>query len=154
MLTQDELRNLFDYRNNNLYWKERPFRSRVDITKPAGYIDSAGYRIIRTGGINYGAHRFVYQWHYGNLDKSLVIDHIDRNRSNNNIENIRQVTYQQNCFNCSNVKGYCWDKAMGKWKAYIRIDGVKTHLGYFDIEAKAQAAYEKAKAIYHIIPSR
>jgi hypothetical protein len=84
------------------------------------------------------------------LDKS--IDHIDRNRSNNNLSNLRVVTKQQNSFNRSNTKGYSWSKRAGKWIAYIRLDGKLRHLGYHTVEEDARAAYLAAKSILHVMP--
>ena len=60
-----------------------------------------------------------------------VIDHQDRDKSNNNVSNLRIVTQQQNLFN-QNAKGYCWYKPTNKWLAQIFVDGKKIYLGYFE----------------------
>lgn len=79
-----------------------------------------------------------------------VIDHKDRDKSNNDISNLRIVTIQQNAFN-TNAKGYYWHKRANKWRAQIRINGKKKHLGSFDTEEEASKAYQDAKRIHHII---
>tara|TARA_R110000787_G_scaffold88827_1_gene188352 strand:+ start:925 stop:1401 length:477 start_codon:yes stop_codon:yes gene_type:complete len=105
----------------------------------------------------FSLHRLIYWLHnpeWDILDSSIVnnsIDHIDGNRLNNNIENLRVVTNQENQFNRTGAKGYYWNK--GKWKADIRLNGKNKHLGLFDNEDDARNAYLEAKKIYHIIKS-
>ncbi len=77
------------------------------------------------------------------------IDHINRSRSDNSIENLRVVTNQQNQFNRSNVKGYTWNQGRKKWVASIRLNKVLKYLGGFETEEDARAAYLAAKEIYH-----
>jgi hypothetical protein len=76
----------------------------------------------------------------------LKIDHIDQNKSNNNISNFRPATQQQNSFN-TNAKGYI--KRAKKWQAQIMLDGKKIHLGCFNTKEEAHQAYLDAKEIYH-----
>jgi len=98
-------------------------------------------------------HRVVLERKLGRpIAAGMFCDHIDGNRSNNSRSNLREVTHQQNHMNRTRAKGYCWDKAVGKWRAYIHLNGKRIHLGYFDLESDAREAYEKAKAIYHKIP--
>ena len=111
-----------------------------------------GYNII---GVNQGRikrHRIVAFCFLGlNIDDPTeVIDHEDRNKLNNAVNNLRIVTNQQNQFN-RNARGYYWYKPLNKWKVYIGIDGKKIHLGYFDNEADASKAYQDAKLIHHLI---
>ncbi len=80
-----------------------------------------------------------------------VLDHIDGNRSNNNIENLRPVTIQQNSFNRKNTRGYSWSKKEKKWKSKIKVNNISYHLGYFEKEEDAKNAYLKAKEKYHLI---
>lgn len=87
-----------------------------------------------------------------NCPADKFIDHIDCNRKNNNLLNLRVVTVQQNAFNNPKAKGYSWSKRSGKWKAYICLGGKLRHLGYYDIEEDARSAYLTAKAILHVMP--
>jgi hypothetical protein len=77
------------------------------------------------------------------------VDHIDRDKLNNDVSNLRIVTNQQNQFN-KNAKGYCWHKRDKKWLASISIDGKKKHLGCYETEEDASKAYQDAKLIHHI----
>jgi hypothetical protein len=97
-------------------------------------------------------HRII-SYAFGILDNiysDLVIDHRDRNPSNNCIFNLRAVTPQQNSFN-TNAKGYYWNKKDKRWLARIKINGKGIFLGRFDKEEDARKAYLDSKKIYHII---
>ena len=91
-------------------------------------------------------------WDIFDTSPNNCIDHINHTRDDNSIENLRVVTNQQNHFNRSGVKGYSWNKSHNKWKARIVIDGKEEHIGYFDKEEDAAAAYLEAKARLHIMP--
>ena len=80
----------------------------------------------------------------------IQIDHIDRDKLNNCVSNLRLVTNQQNMFN-TNAKGYYWNKQHHKWHSSIRLDGKQINLGYFDLEDDARQAYLIAKEKHHII---
>lgn len=95
-------------------------------------------------------HRIGWYLHYGNLPKNYI-DHIDGDRANNKIDNLRDVTCQQNHFNRNNTNGYCWIKKVQKYEARIVINGKRKHLGRFVNEIDARNAYLTAKAKYHII---
>jgi hypothetical protein len=88
-------------------------------------------------------------WDIFDTSINNCIDHINRSRADNSIENLRVVTQQQNTFNRSNVKGYTWDKNNNKWKAQITINGVNKYLGLFEKEDDARVAYLVGKKIYH-----
>jgi len=84
-------------------------------------------------------------------DSSKCIDHIDRNRGNNHVDNLRLVSHQQNHFN-TNSKGYCYYKRYNNWRTQIKLNGKTIHIGYFDTEQEAKDAYLVAKEKYHIMP--
>jgi len=95
-------------------------------------------------------HRLIAEAFIDNLNNHPYVDHIDGNKLNNNLDNLRWVTHQENLFN-TKAKGYCWDKKAKKWRSYIMISNKIRHLGYFDNEEDARQAYLDAKKIYHII---
>jgi len=103
----------------------------------------------------YVLHRLNYfawnqSWNIHDGSNYNHIDHIDRNRLNNHISNLRVVTNQQNNFNAG-AKGYSWSKIMNSWRARIKINYKEIDLGYFEKEEDARKAYLEAKKIYHII---
>ena len=84
---------------------------------------------------------------------TLVIDHIDGDKSDNRLENLRIVTQRENVSTCfrsnkesftSNYAGVSWDVNTSKWKANIHNEGVNVRLGSFDDEINASSAYEDA----------
>jgi len=114
---------------------------------------SNGYRELRINYKLYKYHRVVYfihnqEWDIHNSSTDNMIDHIDRDRLNNNIENLRVVTHSQNMCN-TDAKGYTFHKATGKYMAEICVDGKKKNLGYFVTENDAHQAYLLAKEKYH-----
>ena len=152
-LSRDLLKELFEYKDGHLFWKSKPNR-RIDISNPAGTINTNGYLETRINGKTYKTHRLVFLMHHGYLSKE--IDHIDGNKSNNAIENLRPATRSQNNHNkgkpknnTSGYKGVYWKKAAGKWIAQIGINGKRKHLGYFDTAEQAHEAYCRAANELH-----
>ena len=146
--SQKKLQELFDYKNGQLYWKER-IHWTIDLSKPAGDIDTNGYRRIQIEGKRYKAHRLIWKYHYGK-DPKEFIDHIDGNKINNNIKNLRESTRQQNGFNRGpqknnklGIKGV--RKYKNKYRAAIRINGKEKHLGMFFTIEEARLAREEAE---------
>jgi hypothetical protein len=94
------------------------------------------------------AHQFIWYW----VNKEIVesIDHIDLNRKNNKINNLRSVTHQQNNFN-NTGKGYYFNNKLNKYQSQISINYETKYLGRFNTEQEARQAYLDAKKIYHII---
>ena len=88
-----------------------------------------------------------------------VVDHINGDPLDNRRENLRKGTAQENAQNATRAKGYCWFPRDRRWAAWIRLDGKNKHLGYFDREEDARAAYVSARlsrnraARYRAIPA-
>jgi hypothetical protein len=143
---------------------ERGFRYNPEtgeITGISGKVITANSRGyihlgIRLDGkqIKLYGHQFAWWMIYREIheDDVLVIDHDDRDPSNNRITNLRITTHQENIINCDwveNCKGYDFYKRSGKWRAYIYVDGKQKHLGYFDTEEEARQAYLAALAFHY-----
>lgn len=86
-------------------------------------------------------HRIVALSCLENPDNHPTVDHIDGNKLNNSLENLRWANNSTQQRNKPSTKGYCWNKAVGKWMAYIGIDGRLKYLGLFTTESEARAAY-------------
>ena len=101
-------------------------------------------------------HRLVGNTFLENPDNKPLIDHIDENKSNNNVKNLRWATSKDNQYNQgkyinnkSGYKGVSFHKQHNKYQAQIRINGKKKHLGLFEKAENASQAYEaKAKEIH------
>ncbi len=135
----EELKSKFYYKNGFLIKKNE---------KIAGCLHKSGYRQVRIGKLIYPAHRLIWVYHYGSIDETLQIDHINGIKDDNRIENLRLVSAQENCYNRSrlNAKGYTKHKETGKWQSSISIDGEFKYLGLFALEQEARNAYITACA--------
>nr|WP_318383180.1 HNH endonuclease signature motif containing protein [uncultured Enterobacter sp.] len=148
------LRSLFLYDPVTGRLHHKANRRRV---KAGSYADSTrradGYRqvALRLDGKQYQlkAHRVAWILAHGAILHGKQIDHINGIRDDNRLCNLRLVTQRENDQNRRRAKGYSWNKCCSKWEAYIRVNGVRHHLGLFTSEAAARAAYLKAKARYH-----
>lgn len=137
-----------------LVFADSPINKKSKIGKRPGSIDSRGYRQIRVKGVLTLEHRMVYFMVHGELPKFL--DHIDRDRTNNRIENLRPATFVQNCQNRkvssknrSGVKGVHWHKQHKKWYAEIGVKGKKKFLGLFkDFDKAKEARFDAEKEIH------
>lgn len=124
----------------------------------AGSLHQKGYWHIGIDGEEYKAHRLAWFYVYG-IWPELQIDHRDHNRTNNRIENLRDVTQfenQQNRIhacknNSSGFLGVHFEKSTGKYVAQIRINGKGKYIGRFLTADEAHSAYLKAKSVHHSI---
>ena len=91
-------------------------------------------------------HRVVAKVFIPNPEGLPEVDHIDRSRSNNRVENLRWVSHQQNA---QNMLGRGCEKRGRRWRAYIYTNGRKRYLGFFNTEQEAHAAYLAAKRVHH-----
>ena len=152
---QEELHRLFEYREGNLYRKIQ-VSSNARIGANAGQNSGNGYRQVTVNCIKYYMHRIIWIYHYGAIPNKLEIDHIDGNRTNNIIENLRLATSAQNKMNHkralpssrSNILGVRWCKARNKWKAAIQNNRKSIHLGSFANQEDAIAARKAAELQY------
>ena len=149
--------DILEYRDGKLFWaKLSSPLSRKKVGDRAGWLDPSGYRYISLKGKRYIEHRVIYLLHNPDWDindGTQQIDHINRVRDDNRIENLRLVTNQENAFN-RNARGYTWYKPYQKWHSQIEINGTKKHLGFFDYKTDARLAYLEAKKEHHIIEDR
>lgn len=143
-LNKDALHEIFEYRDGVLYWKP----------KPAGTIDGNGYMQTGINGRYFKNHRIIFLMHHGYLPD--LIDHIDGNKLNNKIENLREATESQNNYNKrlqknnrSGVKGVHWVKRFKKWRVRIGFDGKDVHVGYFEKYEDAVSAATKTRSKLH-----
>ena len=152
-ITQKRLKELFKYENGLLIRIVKTSNNTKVGDVVGTSTDTAGYAIVTIDGAIQKVHRMIWIYHNGAIEDKYIIDHKDRNKSNNKIENLRKVTKQENSFN-SNAKGYYYHKKLKKWRAMIGIDGVRKSLGCFETEAEAKVAYQNAKKELHKIGER
>ena len=141
-VTLSRLHELFHYKDGNLIWKIDKSR-RVKAGDIAGYLNKLGYIDIGVDRKVYKAHRLIYFYHNEHLP--LSIDHIDGNKSNNKIENLRSATTSQNAMNrkisiknSSGIKGVVWHKRDKKWVVNVKVNSKCHSFGYFDDKKAAE----------------
>ena len=152
-ITKEILNFLFDYKDGELYWK---FSLSCKSPKGtiAGSIKHDKYRRIGLNKKSYLAHRLIFMMFHGYLPK--FVDHIDGNKLNNRIENLREATHAQNMKNqkisISNTSGYknvSWNKKQKKWRVALKVNYKDLEIGYFkDIEL-ADLVAQEARDKYH-----
>lgn len=145
-LTQDQLKAKLRYRpETGLFYWVRPgkFHSQRK-NRVAGATNKGGYIVIRINTRLYRAHRLAWLYVYGSPPKSL--DHINRNPSDNRVENLRPCTQSQNMVNMAQrgtKTGFRGVEQRGKrFKAYIHANGGKIFLGSYSTPEEASAAHE------------
>jgi len=110
-----------------------------------------GYILLQNHKPDFPLHAHHYAWYYvyGNVDFKML-DHINRDKTDNRICNLRISNHQQNGFN-RNDKGYYFNKQINKWKTQIILNGKSIYLGSFNTEEEARQAYLKGKKKYHTL---
>jgi hypothetical protein len=96
---------------------------------------------------NIQSHQFIWYWVYGKVVEQ--IDHINRDKSDNRICNLREVSNGQNQWN-KKSNGYSMTKD-GRYRSRIQVDKKVIHLGYFNTGQEAKQSYLEAKKKYHQI---
>jgi hypothetical protein len=155
-VTADRLREVLVYDPETGEFRWRIDRNNVVAGTLAGSTTSAGYISIRVDGIPHQAHRLAWLYVHGEWPQRLI-DHRNGVTSDNRIANLRPATRTQNgqniqgprVDNASGFLGVSWSARCKRWRAAIRVDGDKRHLGYFDTPEEASAAYLTAKAEHH-----
>ena len=152
-ITQDLLREHFEYRDGHLWWVKPTVRG-VEVGQQFGTNHNQGYRHGSLKDKRYLEHRLIWLYHYGVWPKGHI-DHINNIRDDNRIENLREATRQQNMFNrksygkTSKYKGVSWDKPGKKWRAQYSYQGKVYYLGLHETEEEAAKAYDKATEHLH-----
>ena len=153
MITQERLKELFDYQDGTFIRRS----TGVQIVANFGV---KRYLRVFVDGKPRSLHRMIYLWHHGHLPKTL--DHIDGNRANNKIENLREATQQQNCLNRkhhsnskspyknvylqSPTKNSEWKR---NWVVRITVDGKSKYIGSFKDLELADLVATEARDKFH-----
>ena len=149
------LHNVFvaDYERGLLF--NRIIRTWSPAGRQVGSVRTDGYLTVSVKRRQFAVHRVLWAMYYGRWPRG-ILDHKDGNRLNNAISNLREATHSLNQANAkrsgscsSRFRGVTWNKKCQKWQAGIKKSGKSFHLGLFDDEEAAHAAYlEKAKELF------
>ncbi len=152
-ITQELVKELFEYKDGGLYRK----KSAPNSSKGSrfGSVDySKGYRRGRVNYKHITEHRLIYLYFYGELPET--IDHINGDRLDNRIENLRKATASQNQHNRKNQKnstsghkGVCFDSSRNKWVVQVAINNKRKKIGRFEDFELACLVADEARNLYH-----
>lgn len=155
-LTQAELKEHLHYDpDTGIFIRLKSLNEmKVKIGDVAGGLNAKGYCLIRVDGIQYKAHRLAWLYVYGKHPDNHI-DHIDGDRENNKIINLRDVTSHGNgqnrrSCNSNSTSGYLGVSKNGKgFTATIKVDYKRTGLGTYATPEEAHEAYLEAKRRLH-----
>lgn len=146
--SQERLRELFDYDPDQGLLLSTSGRNR----KKKAVLRNR-YRTVTIAKQQYNHHKCVWIWHNGCPD-GLEVDHINRNSTDDRIENLRLATDSQNSQNrkvaLTNTSGFKGVNRSGTgWQARVMREGKRVFLGQFPTKEEAAAAYQQAAAEMH-----
>lgn len=142
----------YDKNSGDLFWKVSNNQKRKN--SKAGYKTKSGYRMVKIFGKNYLCHRIVWLMHYGSWPHQYI-DHIDGNKENNHIGNLREANHSENKKNeklrkdnLLRIKGVQLHGS-GKYRARIFANGKHISLGLYGTAKEAHQAYISAAKKFH-----
>ena len=148
-MTKELLQELFYYENVFLFNKVKRSSNAMPNTMAGTLPNNSEYRRVSISNKVYLEHRIIWIYFNGLIPKGMFIDHINQNKKDNRIENLRLCTKSENQYNrgayknnTSGFKGVSFNKALNKYSAQMRVNDVKKHLGYFDSAELAKEAYD------------
>lgn len=146
-ITQDRLKSLLTYDPGTGVFMRNG--------KRAGYSHHSGYRYVGIAGEKIIEHRLAWFYVYG-VWPTADLDHINRDRSDNRIINLREANRAANCqnqpirrSNKSGITGVYYHKVSGKWAASISVNKRQIHLGVYGTAQEAAEIRRKAELTYY-----
>lgn len=155
MLTQAQLQLLFHYDpNTGVFTREINHGKSKKGSTPTG-LSPGGYLRISIKNRYYMAHRLAWLYVNGEWPNS-IIDHINCNKLDNRLCNLREANRSQNAMNVyiyknniSSFKGVGFHKATGKFRARCQANKKRVFIGYFDTAEEANEAYKAFANTHH-----
>lgn len=131
----------------NVFWRVGRGNQYTYPGKIVDTVTTFGYLSVKAIGFEYKAHRIAWRLHTGSWPKDKI-DHIDGNRTNNRILNLRESTERENSQNKrvhreGHLAGTSYCKRRKLYKSYYRIRSKQFFIGYFKTKEEANAAYLK-----------
>lgn len=154
--SQSELLSLFDYRDGVLYWKTST-STKIKVGSKAGsFCKTLKYCNVKINKHKYRTHRIIWKMLKGY--DPVELDHINRIKHDNRIENLREVTGSQNQYNKgaskntkSGVKGLSFDTLSKKWRVRIYVEKKEMYFGMYEDFELACLVVSEAKSKYQSI---
>jgi hypothetical protein len=153
-LTQKRLKEVLDYNKETGIFVAKIMRSNRPLGKEVGYPNAHGYLRARIDKKAYYMHRLAWLYVYGKFPTKWI-DHKNRNKKDNRIDNLRDISHSENHRNMplqsNNTSGYAginWNKKNKKWRARIKVNSREIHLGAFKNKEEAVNAKMHAEKLY------
>ena len=151
MLTQPQIKELFEYKDGKLFWKVKKGRANAgDEAGTKGQCNGIAYKKIKLNQRITYIHRLVFLYHHGYLP--AYVDHIDGDSLNNRIENLREADQSKNSHNArlkssntSGAKNVYWNKQRRKWMVQIKLIDRQAYFGLYDDFELAQLVAIEAR---------
>lgn len=154
-ITKESISERLSYDQDTGLFAWKVCRYASNIGKVTNSLDAHGYVQIKVRGTVCKAHRLAWLMTYGEMPANQI-DHINRNRSDNRICNLRLANNSENSQNRSKQRnntsgciGICWVKRAQKWRAYIVVNKKQIHLGFFSNLSEAIDARKAAEPKHH-----
>lgn len=147
--SQADLQEAFEYDPFSGIVKRKIGRSNMIKNSIVGCVNKSGYKIVTFNSKSYRLHRLIWIYVFGHIPENFYIDHINGNKIDNRLENLRLATNSQNQQNrpapknsTSGYRGITWHKQAKKWMARICCNKKRITIGFFDTAEQAYAAYK------------
>ena len=155
MITAEQLREVLSYNPETGRFSWRKTLRLGHVGKEAGSLRPTGYISINVHKRLYQAHRLAWLYIHGRWPETYI-DHINGEKSDNRLSNLREASQSQNIANSrvsaankTGFKGVSFDKSKQKFRACLGMAGKQIFLGYYDSASDAHAAYASAAAKAH-----
>ena len=155
MITHQQLLETLDYNHETGVFTWKKSTGPVKKGSEAGYITSEGYIQLKINGKQYFAHRLAY-FYVNKKFPDVATDHINGNRRDNRISNLRSCTFSEN--NQNQIKrlsrttsehiGVCFDKQRNGWVSQIQSGGKRVFKRFIN-ESDAVCFYNEVKKQMH-----
>jgi hypothetical protein len=152
-ITKENLQNLFEYKEGNLYWKVNQGLAKIGDLAGGTPDPVTSYRKVMIQGVSYRLHRLIWAFHNDSTSENITFK--DGNRENTKIENLRIVTKSDTLRarrkfkqSTSQYKGVYLNKKNNRWVSQIKHQNKTVYIGSYPDELHAHEAWlKKAKEL-------